>query len=656
MKKINITLLSILAAFLSFGQQYSTEFGKIAKDEYLLKTYEKDPDVEAVILFDVGESFFEYSYEEGFNIQFTRTKRIKILNEAGLDFANITIPYYVDGYGRTEKIREIEAYVYNLKDGYQPTRVELQQSAIFDEQLSKYYRAKKFALPDVKPGSIIEYKYVLWTPFHFNLPDWEFQDKIPTVYSKYTVKMIPFYEYVYLLQGGTLDEKDSYVQKGLDRSVRGISYQDYVHTFVKKDVPAFKDESFISTRQDYIVKIDFQLAKVRQLNGAISDIMTTWPELIKEHLDYENFGKYINQAQKYAEKELIPTLPLTGLSDLDKTKLIIEKIKADYTWNNNYGRYATQNLKSFLSSKNGSAADINLFALGVLKAAGIQADPLILSTRDHGKISSYHPFNHFFNYVIVLVETDGNLLLTDATEPLLSYDRIPPYCINDMGLVVKKTQEENWINLNTVGIGSQSYSITLKPHADAMSAEYVIIQQNRDFLAYREKQKYGDNLEKMEAELEKNEYFQVDKIQSKNYEKNSLPYIISHAGTVNLESLQGKLVIKPFLDIPISRNPFKQNERSYPVDFIYRQKYDFSCNLMIPEGYVLEFVPNNEQFSDELMDFTYQITQNQGFLAVQSSYALKNPFILPEHYHTIKNHFDLLLQKLNESIVLKASE
>lgn len=655
MKNYPLSLAFLILFTSVFAQQYSTEFGKIAKDEYMLTTYDKDPEAEAVILFDVGESFFEYSYEDGFNIVFTHTKRIKILNDAGLDFADITIPYYVDGYGRTEKIREIVAYVYNLNDGYQPSRTELQQSSIYDEQLNKYYRAKKFALPDVKAGSIIEYKYVLWTPFHFNLPDWEFQDRIPTIYSKYTVKMIPFYEYVYLLQGGQLDEQNSYVETGLDRHYMGIKYQDYVHTFVKKDVPAFKDESYISTRGDYIAKIDFQLAKVRQPSGGTTEILTTWPNMIKELLDHEDFGKYINQAEKFAEKELLPSLQLDGLSDVEKCKSIVEKIKSDYTWNKYYAKIASQKFKSFLNTKQGNAADINLLAIGALRAAGIKADPLILSTRDHGKISSNHPFNHFFNYVIAIIDLNETLLLTDATEPLLSFDRIPPYCINDFGLVVKKAEEETWINLHNIGSGSQAYSVSLTPNGQDLTAKCMITHQSRDYSAYHIKNKYADDLEKIKEQYDKGDVLSIEKIQSKNFDKLHLPYLLVYLGDLSLESLQGKMVIKPFLNLPISKNPFTQKDRTYPIDFIYKQRNDFACNIIIPAGYAIDFLPSELVVNDDLMEFSYKLAITENSISIQAYYSLKKAVIEPGEYQTIKKHFDTLVQKLNEAIVLKAS-
>ncbi len=300
MKRITFYFLIAICSN-ALGQDFSLEYGKINRDELTLSEYDKDPEAEAVILFDIGETKFVDTQNGGYVINFTRTKRIKIFDKSASDFAEVSIPYYVDGYGKTENITSIEAFTYNVEDGG-VVRKRVNPSSMYEEQFNDRWRIKKFVFPDIQDGSIIEYKYVLESPFHFNLPDWEFQDVIPTVYSKYTARMIPFYEYIFIAQGiSKFDYQKSEIAKE-NRSWgsvakmygqnvgNGVEFQDYVHTYVLKDVPAFKDESYITTKNDYIMKMDFQLAKFYDPNGAKTSINTTWPELNKSFLKNESFG------------------------------------------------------------------------------------------------------------------------------------------------------------------------------------------------------------------------------------------------------------------------------------------------------------------------------------------------------------------------------
>ncbi|MEM6807154.1 MAG: DUF3857 domain-containing protein, partial [Bacteroidota bacterium] len=227
------SLLSIFLCFFIFplfAQDLSHEWGSISSAEFKLDTYQDDPDAEALILYDIGNSYFELQ-ADGFEIKFSRKKRIKVLKESGLSYAEVSIPFYVDAKGGREKVSGIQAIVYNEVDG------ELQKSMlahdqVFEEKVNENWKQIKFALPNARVGSIIEYQYKVNSPFMYNLPKWKFQDRIPTLYSKYTVNMIPFYEYAFIAQGL---EKFDFQDKEVSRQSRKfatIDFQDVTYTFV----------------------------------------------------------------------------------------------------------------------------------------------------------------------------------------------------------------------------------------------------------------------------------------------------------------------------------------------------------------------------------------------------------------------------------------
>lgn len=215
--KLHLTLILIFLASLTInGQEYKRDFGKISKEEIDLKTYSGDKDAEAVVLYDMATSFFVET-ENSFDVIFDRSTRIKVLSPAGIRWAEIEIPFYHEG-NIFEKVYDIEAYAYNYENG-QMVITSFDKSNAFDEQVNNFWTVKKFAIPNVKEGTIIEYRYKINSQYKFNFRDWEFQWKIPVVYSEYVVKMIPFYEYTFLLQGTTrFDVQESYADKGMSRN------------------------------------------------------------------------------------------------------------------------------------------------------------------------------------------------------------------------------------------------------------------------------------------------------------------------------------------------------------------------------------------------------------------------------------------------------
>ena len=113
--RITATLLFVFT-LLASGQKYATNWGEITQAEKNLENYAKDPEAEAVVLFDKGDSRF-VDGEGGFDIHFTRTRRIKILNESGLEYAEVSIPFYVEDASSRETVKGIMAVTYNFEDG-----------------------------------------------------------------------------------------------------------------------------------------------------------------------------------------------------------------------------------------------------------------------------------------------------------------------------------------------------------------------------------------------------------------------------------------------------------------------------------------------------------------------------------------------------------
>ena len=255
-------------------------------------------------------------------------------------------------------------------------RVDL--SRVFEDQINSRWRQKKFVIPDIQDGTIIEYRYTLETPFLTNLPDWDFQTDIPTIYSKYTVSMIPFYEYAFLVQGvsrfGASILRIGYPKRRWGSTASsygnnvggGIEFKDYIHTYVLKDVPAFRDESYITSARDYIIRMDFQLAKVNNTNGTSQEILSTWPQLNEDLIKGDKFGKYMKGCKKYI-KTVLGEVDLEGKSQTEQAEELINYVKTKFSWNGNYGKYASQITEGFLHPKIRVIPATSIFSCGTTK-------------------------------------------------------------------------------------------------------------------------------------------------------------------------------------------------------------------------------------------------------------------------------------------------
>ncbi|WP_346859464.1 DUF3857 domain-containing protein [uncultured Draconibacterium sp.] len=648
----NLFLALIFLCFCTIhsqAQHYSTEFGKIGKDDIELVTYDKDKSAEAVVLFDIGKSHFVDDYNK-FNVLFERSKRIKILSEAGIKYAEIEIPYYQEG-GIYEEIYELQATTYNFENN-QLIKTELQDRNWHDEKINDYWRVRKFAFPNVKSGSIIEFRYKLKSPYVFNLQDWEFQSKIPTVYSQYTAKIIPFYNYSYISQGMTkYDKQQAYVEKGSKRSFASVEYNDMVYEFVMLDVPAFKSEDYISSINDYIMKIDFQLAEIAYPDGQKKEIMTTWPKLIEEYLEHSDFGKYIKKCEKLAPK-LIDNAVLSTMTKKEKFEYILKYVKENYSWNGYNAKYASKSASTVIKDKFGNSAELNLLAIGLLRATGIETEPVLISTRDHGQIRQSYPFNHFFNYVLIFAELDGVNTIADATEKSVGFYRIPSRCINDRGLLVKEAKKEKWIGLSSLIPSATKTHINLEFDHEQLLAN--ISTEVNEYSAANHRKSIGNSTEKLSKYLEKNNY-KVDtgNIEISNPINPDEPYTFEFKFQTKPELINEKIYISPFCNETMEENPLQQPERNYPVDMVYPTKTTILSHIIIPDGYDVDYTAENLKIDNDLFEMEYNISLQESSVEIQLYYYFRKSIYSVEDYSKIKYYFNELVKKGNEKVVFK---
>lgn len=650
MRKIILCVLVAIAPLFSKAQEnYSEEYGKITQYEASMTEYTADPEAEAVVIYDIGTNYFQGDDTKGFLLHMETRTKIKILKAAGTKYAQIEIPFYKDGRD-VESIIDIEATVYNNENG-KPTKTVLNTKKIFEEKINNDVSILKIALPDVREGSVIEYKYHIVTPFFFHMRKWEFQQKIPVIHSKLIYKAIPYYEYTYIVRGvKQFDEFDS-VTKNQDIRFGSLLYQEKIYSFGMKNLPAFRDEEFISAEEDYMVSINFQISKIYFPNGGFQNYISTWPALCDDFLKRDDFGKYIKNSEKEGKK-LLPTLDLANKSQLEQAIEITQYVKTMYKWDETNGKFATDNLSTFLKAKSGNSADINLYLIGLLKAANITVNPVVLSTRNHGAVSKSHPFQQFLNYVIAQIEIDGQKYFVDATEPLRYFDELPIRCTNVEALVVKPKTEE-WIvtTQKEVAKTQKVFKIKVLPEQQLLKVNIEYILSGQD--AYQFRNTYDGKNDNLVDYFKKNNNVNIeDSLTVINYSEMNKPFSFSFNSSTSFESASGKLFIHPFCNLSVSDNMFKQTTRTLPIDLIYLRNVEYKSEIEIPEGYKVEYLPKELTHASRLMTINYSTKEVDNKIEVSAKYFFNTNLYDAKDYARLKYSYAEIIKQFSDMIVL----
>lgn len=631
------------------AQDRDKDFGKINIEEVSKTTYDLDKIAEAAVLYDLGNAFFTWDQDNGFTIIFERSTKIKILSKAGFKYGEVEIPYYKEKQQK-EVVYDIEAYTYNLENG-SPSISKLNKDNIFDEKTSENWYRKKFAMPDIKEGSVIEFRYKIESPYFFNFREWSFQSRIPEVYSEFTIRMIPFYEYHCILQGASKCDYSKNVVEFEKKRIGDIEYKEKTFVFGMRNVPAFRDEDYITSMNDYIMKMEFQLGVVHYLTGAKQEIITTWPDFIQKILKMDEFGLYMKSVSKISA-DMLNSLGISAEPDLKKAETIFKFVKSNYNWNGSSDKFASQTVREFMKTKTGNSADINLFLCAMLNEAGIQAHPVLLSTRSHGKIRVDYPFQKFINYVIVTARFDSMDVMLDATEPLGSFGLLPARSINEKGLIVN-TEKTEWT------------ALVDDAHSEVADSSYIAFNDDLDS-AYIDcnLRSIGHNGLQCRREFQndsagfKKKCF-TEGLESKgevnvqNAYTSELPFIYDYKASMEVENVGGKLLVVPFPGLTMTENPLKLPFRSYPVDMVYKTKHSFVTRIDIPEGFTyLEqikpvFIDNN------LVSIQYQIEIKDKEIVVSGFYEFKKPVYSRFEYNDLRSYMTKIVETFNNKIVLE---
>jgi hypothetical protein len=649
MKKYYLIFVFSIQIINIVQSQVKPNFGKWNADDFKFSQYEKDTLAEAVVLYDIGQSYFTLT-DDGYQVVFERNLKMKILNKSGIKWAQIEIPYYEENQ-KYETIEKLEGYTYNYENSVIRT-TPLDTKNTYIEKLKENVKLKKFAMPDIKVGSVFEVKYRLLSPYFFHFRGWVFQREIPVIYSEYTAKMIPWYEYTYIVQGiSKFDSFRKYEELGSFQHYQSMTFNFMNYEFIMKNVPAFRDESFITSPEDYIIKLDFQLSAFHSPDGYNEQIITTWPKLIESLLEHDSFGKYLKASQKRA-KEILDTMQLLSKTIEERAEIIEEYVKRNYNWNGFYDMYSSKSVKEFLKTKLGNSADVNLFLAGMLREAGIIAYPVIISTRDHGKIKSDYPFSHYFNYVVVLVKIGEKEITLDATEPLSNFSEIPTRCLNDKGLIIQKDKAD-WLNFGSSILSAIIYTMDMNVDeiSDTIPIGFHISSTGYDALNLR-RRLYSDE-KKLKEALDIENFNLEDSLKISNKSEINKPFEIDFKIKILTERVEDKILISPFYSMPVSVNPFTQPLRSYPVDMIYKRKRVFVSIIHIPIGYKVFSKPENLSIDNNLFNIQYT-TENvdNSSLKITGTYEFKKDVYGIFNYYDLKSGFNKIINRFNDKVVL----
>jgi hypothetical protein len=653
MKKIASVILVFITSNFIYSQKH--ELGKVTIEELTEKSHPIDSSAVAAILFKVGEVHFEFSPSNGFEMITTVKTKIKIYKKEGYEWANHSERFFV-GDNNAETLGYKNVATYNLVDG-KIEKTKLKSDGEFSEKVNKFWSIKKISLPNVKVGSIIEFEYYIKTNHIGTIDNWDFQYSIPVNFSEYKTFIPEYYVYNPIQKGYVfptvkkVENSKSFVITSKERSEGlvtkttysddKIEYLETATTYTIKDVPALKNEAFVNNINNYISSITHELSMTRYPNEPYKTYSTDWETITKTIYNSDDFGGELNKTGYFEEDVKVLLKDITSYQE--KIAILFNYVKSNVKWNEYYGYSCNDGVRKAYKDKTGNVAEINLMLTAMLRYAGIESNPVLVSTRSNG--ISFFPNRTAYNYVISAVEIQDGLLLLDATSQVSLPNILPIRDLNWFGRIIRKDGTSASVNLATISSDGKVEGKVREQHFDYNAFTF------RDRFGTTAKESYLEFLEKKHNNIEINEY------EVKGKQELSEPIVENYSFKSNnsIETIGDKMYFSPLLFLATKENPFKQEKREYPVDFVFPSQDRFLINITIPDGYAIESLPTSVSIpmSDELFNAKFLISGSDNKIQISYTKETNTSIIPAEYYEELKAVFNEIVKQENEKIVLK---
>lgn len=296
MRFVKIGILLFLLFSFSKIEAQKFELGEVSIKELQEKLHPIDTNASAAILYKKARTFFKYEKYKGFVVYHEYEYKIKIYKKEGLEWANFKVSYYAgyESYG-DDVVKFSKAVTYNLVDG-KVVQTKLNNEGSFKKNVNEYWNEATIAMPNVKVGSIIEFKYILKSEAIVQFPIFKIQYAIPVNYAEYNTEIPEYFIYKPILLGFVNVKSDSKLVAGYqnfeDKYSQSVnmSYKQINSTYIAKNVPSLIEEEFVDNLENYRASIHNELERTRFPEQKVKDYSITWEGVANSIYEHQDLG------------------------------------------------------------------------------------------------------------------------------------------------------------------------------------------------------------------------------------------------------------------------------------------------------------------------------------------------------------------------------
>ncbi len=660
MKTIRLTLLGLMLCLAAVASSQTLEpnlkWGKPTDTELNMTTYAPDPEAEAVVLCSQTELRYELS-SNSFKLKRSTKKRIKILKEEGKDKANGSISYMYNEHrsGRCENLVKLKATTFNLVDG-KLVKTKMEGDMVNHEDVSKSLRLTKYTVPQVSVGSIIEVEYDIDSDFFYAIDDWLAQGDIPVLYTSFDVTVPEYFTFNIDGRGGyPLERKiESINMKLLGDAGSGILQCEGKHyLFVGRNLPALRNKKLLYAPESYAQRVTMELRAI-QVPGVMTKYFTdNWTDVDKTLLDDEEFGGRLGKNPLKTEMQEAGVASITDPTE--RIMAIYRLLKDHVKWNEKYALYA-EGASKVLKERSGSNASINFILINMLRDAGFDAYPAVMRSRDKGFLTVTHASAKEFNTMVVAVKVDDSLSYLDGSIEDGWIDVLPDHLLVDRARIVSKDRPVEWVDLTSLSASKSRSMVKATLQADGtLQADVQTKLSGTEAAHMRHQFSTATDSATYVSQLAQQLNVDIESLTLTHHHGLGPDVEREMHVTKPCDAAGDMIYLNPWVLNIMSENPLTEEQRTLPVEFPCIMTENLTSVVTLPEGYVVEELPQSLLMKSEDGKLSCIIANDAtgSTLTSRCQIQIGKIYFPPAEYAFVKDFLDKMYQRLQDVIVIK---
>ena len=650
MKKTAFIIAALTFSFLAAAQTIpvNPKFGSVSDAEIDMTVYSPDTSAVAVMLYREYTMDLVISEVSGVIVKdITVHERIKVLKEEGKRFGDFSF-LYLNSNSTKEAYSGVKVETFNRENG-KVVRTKMSKKFDFDEKYAEDVRRRSFSAENVKVGSVIEVAYKFSSPRYYAIDDIDIQLTIPVNQTHIEVGYAEYFG-VNRTQRGSVPTR--YRKDNRIANLPGAtSYEVNLDVFDAVDVPALPAESHSFCPDQYRGAITYDLSSVVIPGVVFESISMKWPDVDKAISESDIFRVCKGKFRDAKELEAA----LTGVEG-DEARIaavrnyVVGKVKWDEE-----SQLVPDDAREILKRGSGSDADINALTASALNTLGYTAEPVMIRRRTSGMLIDHHISLRSFDTFILRVTAPGGQgpWYLDAARDEGYLNVLNPLFLVEKARMIPFNGSGEWVDLTNLTRShvSELVKMRMEPDGTLTGSAQIVANQEDSYLVKAHYNSF-DTEDAFLEDIESDEHIEITAFEIKKEYGPTAEISYSFEKENEAGSL---LYIQPVLSSFHSSSDFRKEERKLPVDFPYPESITYSFSLEIPEGYVVEELPEKVGLTFPSLEGRIQFATQQvgNIVSVLYRASLGKMLVLPEEYADLRLFWETAIGVEKSTIVLK---